>query len=239
MALTEVNPSYEPTGAALRRYVDAVAGTFAAARMGVRAGREWPIGAGLRWRRGLDRRSAADRPGGSIVGMVELREATPADALDIATVHVESWQVGYRGLIPDDVLAGLSVESREQRRRQTLSVPGLRGTLVAVQDTAVLGFVSVGADREGDPTCGELYAIYLRPTSWRRAWAARCTPRRWPGCGRSATTGPACGCSPATSVRCASTGAWAGRRTVAGRSSTVPAGYAWTTAGWAGGWRRS
>ncbi|HWM56385.1 MAG TPA: GNAT family N-acetyltransferase [Pseudonocardia sp.] len=100
--------------------------------------------------------------------MVELREATPADALDIAAVHVESWQVGYRGLIPDDVLAGLSVESREQWWRQTLSVPGLRGTLVAVQDTAVLGFVSVGADHEGDPTCGELYAIYLRPTSWRR-----------------------------------------------------------------------
>jgi len=39
VALTEVNPSYEPTGVALRRYVDAVAGTFAAARMGVRAGR--------------------------------------------------------------------------------------------------------------------------------------------------------------------------------------------------------
>ena len=41
--------------------------------------------------------------------MVTLRDATPADALDIATVHVESWQVGYRGLMPDEVLDGLSI----------------------------------------------------------------------------------------------------------------------------------
>ena len=100
--------------------------------------------------------------------MVELREATPADALDIAAVHVESWQVGYRGLIPDDVLAGLSVESREQWWRQTLSVPGMRGTLVAVQDTAVLGFAVRRRRPRGRPDCGELYAMYLRPTSWRR-----------------------------------------------------------------------
>ena len=32
VALTEVNPSYDPSGDALRRYVDAVAGTFAASR---------------------------------------------------------------------------------------------------------------------------------------------------------------------------------------------------------------
>jgi arginase len=32
VALTEVNPSYDPTGDALRRYVDAVAGTFATSR---------------------------------------------------------------------------------------------------------------------------------------------------------------------------------------------------------------
>jgi arginase len=33
VALTEVNPSYDPSGDAVRRYVDAVAGTFAASRV--------------------------------------------------------------------------------------------------------------------------------------------------------------------------------------------------------------
>ena len=41
--------------------------------------------------------------------MVELREATPADAPALAAVQVASWRAAYRGLMPDGVLAGLSV----------------------------------------------------------------------------------------------------------------------------------
>jgi hypothetical protein len=46
--------------------------------------------------------------------MVELRDATPADAHAIANVLVQSWRAAYRGLLPDDVLAGLSIPDREQ-----------------------------------------------------------------------------------------------------------------------------
>ena len=46
--------------------------------------------------------------------MVELRDATAADAHALATVHVASWRAAYRGLMPDEVLAGLSVPEREQ-----------------------------------------------------------------------------------------------------------------------------
>jgi GNAT superfamily N-acetyltransferase len=92
----------------------------------------------------------------------------PADALDIATVHVESWQVGYRGLVPDDVLAGLSIDTREQWWRATLSEPGARSTLLAVEGEDVLGFAAVGTSRDGDPQVGELYAMYLRSTAWGR-----------------------------------------------------------------------
>ena len=63
--------------------------------------------------------------------MVTLRDATPADALDIATVHVESWQVGYRGLMPDEVLDGLSISTRERWWHETLSGSGERSTLLA------------------------------------------------------------------------------------------------------------
>ena len=100
--------------------------------------------------------------------MVSLRDATPADALDIATVHVESWRVGYRGLVPDDVLAGLSIDTREQWWRETLSEPGTRATLLAVEGAEVLGFAAVGTARDGDPRVGELYAMYLRSTAWGR-----------------------------------------------------------------------
>ena len=46
---------------------------------------------------------------GSSGGMVELRDATQADAHAIANVLVQSWRAAYRGLLPSDVLAGLSV----------------------------------------------------------------------------------------------------------------------------------
>jgi hypothetical protein len=39
-----------------------------------------------------------------------IRPATLADAAAIAKVHVEAWRETYRGLVPDSVLAGLSVE---------------------------------------------------------------------------------------------------------------------------------
>ena len=47
--------------------------------------------------------------------MVALRDATPDDAHAIATVHVASWQVAYRGFMPDAVLDGLSVDDRARK----------------------------------------------------------------------------------------------------------------------------
>jgi hypothetical protein len=35
-----------------------------------------------------------------------LRRAEPGDAMDVARVHVRSWQAGYRGLLPDAILTG-------------------------------------------------------------------------------------------------------------------------------------
>ena len=88
-------------------------------------------------------------------------------------MHVESWQVGYRGLMPDEVLDGLSVDTRERWWGETLCGPGVRGTLLAMQDRSVLGFAAVGAERDGDPVVGELYAMYLCPAAWGRGMGCR------------------------------------------------------------------
>lgn len=98
--------------------------------------------------------------------MVTLRDATPADAWDIAAVHVGSWQVGYRGLLPDQLLDGLSVLDRERWWHEALSNPGARSTLLVTEAHAVLGFAAVGPDRDGARATGELYAMYLDPGSW-------------------------------------------------------------------------
>ena len=41
-----------------------------------------------------------------------IRKATVDDAYGIASVHVRSWQVAYRGHMPDDFLDRLDVEKR-------------------------------------------------------------------------------------------------------------------------------
>jgi hypothetical protein len=62
--------------------------------------------------------------------MVELRNATPADARAIAAVNVASWRAAYRGLMPDDVLSGLSVPDRERFWSDTLSAHEPRTSVV-------------------------------------------------------------------------------------------------------------
>jgi GNAT superfamily N-acetyltransferase len=98
-------------------------------------------------------------------------DATPADARGLAA-HVASWQRAYRGLLPEAVLAGLSVADRERAWREILRAPRPRtSTLLAVVETNVLGFASLGPARDledGDGRAGELYAIYLAPPVWSR-----------------------------------------------------------------------
>lgn len=115
---------------------------------------------------------------GIIAGMVELRDATPADAHAIADVLVRSWRVAYRGLLPDDVLAGLSVSDRERFWSDFLTVrPPRTSATVATMGGGVVGFAATGpplvpADR-ADTTLGDLYALYLAPDVWRRGIGTR------------------------------------------------------------------
>ena len=105
--------------------------------------------------------------------MVELRDATPADAYALATVHVASWRAAYRGLMPDEVLAGLSVPEREEIWSDRLTAQEARTSVVVATDARqFVGFAAAGppldpTDR-ADPTLGHLYALYLDPDHWGR-----------------------------------------------------------------------
>jgi ribosomal protein S18 acetylase RimI-like enzyme len=85
-------------------------------------------------------------------------------------VHVRSWQDAYRGLIPDSVLRGMSVDRREAFWRGEMEL-GTRGRppWVALVGDRIIGIVSAGISRDdGAPTTtGEIYALYVDPDCWR------------------------------------------------------------------------
>jgi GNAT superfamily N-acetyltransferase len=101
--------------------------------------------------------------------VVGIRRAEPADAGAIARVVVESWRSAYRDLLPAGLLAGLSVDAREEFWRHVLGADPPAGLVVVAEeaDREVVGFVAVRS-RPDTPGVGELMALYVAPSEWRR-----------------------------------------------------------------------
>jgi GNAT superfamily N-acetyltransferase len=99
--------------------------------------------------------------------VLSVRAAEPADAAEIAHVHVRSWQVAYRGLLPDAFLASLRPEDRAARYMLGPARSGRATTTVAVDDGVIRGFATTGPAR-GEPSSdvGELLALYIDPDHW-------------------------------------------------------------------------
>lgn len=107
-----------------------------------------------------------------------VRVARSDDAAAIADAHVRSWLATYRGLVPDAILDGLSVERRTTFWRDTISaetagsVPAAR-TWVVADAARVQGFASTGPIRDppdGLAGAGEVFAIYLAPEARGRGF---------------------------------------------------------------------
>jgi ribosomal protein S18 acetylase RimI-like enzyme len=96
-----------------------------------------------------------------------VRPAVAADARAIAEIHVASWQVAYRGLMPDEHLASLTVAKRETFWRDAIEYAEPQVHLALDGGTPV-GFVAL--DRSRDPktpaTTGEIWALYVAPAHW-------------------------------------------------------------------------
>lgn len=100
----------------------------------------------------------------------QIRRACPEDAAAMAAVHVKSWQVAYRGLMPDEILDGQSVEKRQGAWKQALEAEPNLTAYVAVEEEIVVAFCAVAApSRDDDAGDGvaEVTAIYVAPTAWR------------------------------------------------------------------------
>lgn len=96
------------------------------------------------------------------------RRATISDANAIAAVHVSSWRETYRGHLPQPLLDSLSIEERARLWRFLLGRPEL--DTYVVEGEVVVAFCNLAPSRDPDarPDVGEIGALYVEPTSWRR-----------------------------------------------------------------------
>ena len=117
---------------------------------------------------------------------IVVRAPTPDDAAALAALTARAWQVGYRGLMPDDFLDQLDAvdrrpawrsrlerhagRHRERREADELLVAELveRG-----RRSDLVGVATIGPERGGDGTRGELWMINVDPGAWRRGVGSR------------------------------------------------------------------
>ena len=101
--------------------------------------------------------------------MTVVRPAVLDDADQLARIHVDTWRATYTGLVPDTMIAALSLSGSVQRWREVLPTTPPRHCLVALDLAGdVIGFVRRGPSRDegAAPTTGEVQSLYVHPEHW-------------------------------------------------------------------------
>lgn len=79
------------------------------------------------------------------------RRATIDDAGQLGAVHVASWRETYAGILPDDMLAALSLEARSAMWAKILGNPSSfaeTAVYVIEEDASMVGFGACGRQRD-------------------------------------------------------------------------------------------
>jgi ribosomal protein S18 acetylase RimI-like enzyme len=93
---------------------------------------------------------------------IEIREAKPENAREIADCKVKSWRTAYKGIVPDDYLSKLSVERQADYIKKAIEAAKGDEYYVVLCDGLAVGMLAVCNCRDDDkPDAGEISAIYL------------------------------------------------------------------------------
>jgi hypothetical protein len=83
-----------------------------------------------------------------------VREANDSDVPAITRVHIDTWRTTYSGIMPEDYLAKLSYEKREQGWTKILNSAANSGQFVYVAEDEsgqIVGFANGSPERTGNP----------------------------------------------------------------------------------------
>ncbi len=93
----------------------------------------------------------------------KIREAVCNDAVQMAKVYVDSWRTTYRNILPEEFLASLTYEWREQKWRKILCEENNNDFCFVTENESgeVVGIAVGRFDSEDAKYIGELNTIYL------------------------------------------------------------------------------
>jgi GNAT superfamily N-acetyltransferase len=111
---------------------------------------------------------------------MQIRLAGIGDARAIAEAHVHGYQAAHRGIVPDAMIDGLSVDERTAQWSARLSdaTASARRIWVCDRDALIPGFAATAPSRDADDDSAhthELLLIYFVPEAWGRGFGRALT----------------------------------------------------------------
>ncbi|PHS27011.1 MAG: hypothetical protein COA84_04995 [Robiginitomaculum sp.] len=96
--------------------------------------------------------------------MTKIRFATNKDAEIITNIQLSAWRHSFTH-VPQEVLAGLSVEKRLARWKNLIRMGEIQLYVLDKKDTGVVGFCQIGTASDIDLSqyCGKLKKLYIHP----------------------------------------------------------------------------
>lgn len=101
----------------------------------------------------------------------KIRKWEYSDAYKIASVHVNSWQTTYRGIISNDYLDSLDISERTKKWEKIFSDPNQK-VFVALEWEKIVWFATCGKSEESEWYESTLSSIYLLAEyQWNGIWS--------------------------------------------------------------------
>lgn len=99
---------------------------------------------------------------------INIRLAVPADALDMAEIHMRSWEVAYKDIIPMDYIREKNA-TRSALWQRIVTDKNTSKYVIRIGEKTV-GFMDIAPSRDDDANDNiyELHGIYLHPDYYRQ-----------------------------------------------------------------------